>query len=250
MVEFLFAFPSLVRANQHYQLHAHSYHELVLVQQGRYRSRVNDQDYVAFRGDILFYTARTAHEEWAEDNKPVQTWVCAFNHEGLGPDEPVFRWDAHGRVWELLAKLTELHLADVVWNEEVRHMGEALPLLGELVAELQHLTAYESHGMIDQVRAFIRAHMNQPLTVDDLAAVAGISKSYFVGRYRELTGRTPMEDVRIMRLEEARRLILTTKLPLHEIAPRIGIANEYHLSRLLKSVLSVSVRDLRQHQKD
>ncbi len=246
MSEFLFAFPSLVRANLHYQLHAHSYHELVLVQQGRYRSRVNGQDYVAFRGDILLYTARTAHEEWAEDNKPVQTWVCGFNHEGLGPNDPIFRWDAHGRVWEFLAELTELHLADALWNVNIRHVGEALTVLNELVTELKHLTAYESHGMIDQVRAFIRAHMMQALTIDDLAAVAGISKSYFVGRYRELTGRTPMEDVRIMRIEEARRLIFTTKLPLHEIASRVGIANEYHLSRLLKEYLGTGVRKLRQ----
>lgn len=243
--KFHFAYPVYISTNRHFSLHAHVHHELVIVQHGRFRSRVGEEEYVVFPGDILLYTARTAHEEWAEGGKPVLTWVCAFDYDGFGPDEPVFRWDAQCEVQELVAYLTELHYIDIDHKETRRHTIEAPPVLATLVAALERLKGRESHAMVDRVRAFIRAGMTESITVADLAELAGLTKFHFARRYRELTGRSPMEDLRLMRLEEARRLIVTTDLPLYEIAPRVGISSEYYLSRQLKEHLGVGVRELR-----
>ncbi len=242
---FLFAYPVYVSADYHFGLHAHDYNELVVVQHGRFRSRVGNEEHLAFRGDILFYKARTPHEEWAEDGKPVLTWACAFKYDGFTGSEPVFCWDARGRIQELMAYLTELHYNDELKHEHHRHTDEAPHVLLELIGELRLLTAYESHGMVDQVRSFIRSRMDQEIVVEDLAEVAGVSSSHFIRQYRSLTGRTPMDDVRHMRVEEARRLITTTDLTLSQIAPRVGIVNEYHLSRLLRQQLGQGVRELR-----
>jgi len=73
----------------------------------------------------------------------------------------------------------------------------------------------------------------------------GLTKNHFIRQYRILAGRTPMEDVRFLRVEKASELIVATPLPLHEIAPLVGIPNVYHLSKLLKSLLGVGVRELR-----
>jgi len=54
-----------------------------------------------------------------------------------------------------------------------------------------------------------------------------------------------MEDARVLRAEMAHHLILTTSLPLDEIAAQVGVDTEFHLSRMLKSVLGASVRELR-----
>ncbi len=120
-----------------------------------------------------------------------------------------------------------------------------LPILHAILAELKRLSCHEPNIMVDQVRAFIRENLRNDFTLDDLIAVSGLSRSYFARQYRAITGRSPMEDARLMRVEEARRLIITSPLTLSEIAPMVGIANEFHLSRLLKTVLGVSVRDLR-----
>lgn len=246
--QFLFAYPVYVSVNYHFGLHAHDHNELVIVQHGRFRSRVGNEEHLAFRGDILLYTARTPHEEWAEDGKPVLSWACAFKYDGFTGNEPVFCWDAHGRVQELMAYLTELHYNDELRREHHRHTDEAPAVLLEVIKELHLLTAYESHGMVDQVRSFIRSRMDQDIAVEDLADVAGVSSSHFIRQYRALTGRTPMDDVRHMRVEEARRLITTTDLTLSQIAPRVGMANEYHLSRLLRQHLGQGVRELRHAQ--
>jgi len=49
-----------------------------------------------------------------------------------------------------------------------------------------------------------------------------------------------------MRVAQAHHLLMNTALPLHEIGPLVGIRDEFHLSRLLKTVYGVGPRELRQ----
>ncbi len=239
--EHLITHPHYIPANHHYEPHTHEYHELILLQQGRLRVQIaSKMEQFAGPGDILLYPAGCVHEEWAEDGEPVLTWVCDFRWSALGPTHFSFCHDTHGRVQELIAKLT--------WEfrMEADKREVFLAPLQALLAELNLLSAPEHKRMVDRVRAYISAHFREPFTLDDLVAISGLSKSYFVKQYRQVTGRAPMEDVRFWRLEEARRLILSSSLPLYEIASMVGIQDVYRLSHLLKTYLNVSARELRQ----
>jgi len=244
-----YAYPVFTEPNIHYRLHAHRNHELVLVQHGRFRSQVCGEEYVAVAGDILLYTAHTPHEDWAEGDNTVMTWACGFEWNGFGPDEPVYRRDTDGNVQHLAEQLTGWYLRGLNVEPELQH-PEGSRLLRALLVELERLAPFKKNALVDKVRAFISSKISEPLTLDDLAAVACMSKYHFIRQYKALTGRTPMDDVKSLRVEEARRLIVTTNLPLHKIAPQVGITNEYHLSRLLKDHLGVGVRELRQHSRE
>lgn len=242
--------PFHIRANEHYASHRHKHHELIVIQRGRLRIRISGVEHVASSGDILLYPANSVHEEWAEDGEPVLTWVCAFQWDGLGPNDPLFCRDARGRVQELIVKLTwEFRVADTQLMANKSDPESCPALMAMLVDELKLLATHEPRSMVDWVRAFICANMTEPFSLEDLAAVSGLSTSHFGRQYRAVTGRTPMEDARLLRIEEARRLIKTTSMPLHEIAPKVGLVDEHHLSRLLKSLLGVSARELRQSGK-
>jgi transcriptional regulator GlxA family with amidase domain len=99
--------------------------------------------------------------------------------------------------------------------------------------------------MVRTVLAFIREHLSEHFTLDDLAAQAKMSKFYFARAYRSLTGLSPMDHARLIRLEAARELLLSTNLPLKSIAPQVGFASEFHLSRLLRTRLGVGARQIR-----
>ena len=72
-----------------------------------------------------------------------------------------------------------------------------------------------------------------------------MTKYHFLRRYRALTGKTPMEDVRAIRLDFARNLILTTDLPLKLIAVQAGLGDAYQLSRLFRKHLNLAPSALR-----
>lgn len=243
---FRLAFPNYLGVGMHYKPHAHAHHEIVLVQQGLFRVRARGKERLAGRGDVMLYTTGTVHEERVEGDAPAITWGCEFEGEGFRHNEPVFRHDVHGHIQELLVKLNNM------WMHDSIHGGMHLkypPVLQALLDELNRLPTWDSHTMVDEVRAFVRSRIAEPLTVDDLASVVGLTKNHFIRQYRILAGRTPMEDVRFLRVETASELIVSTPLPLHEIAPLVGIPNVYHLSKLLKSLLGVGVRDLRHQNK-
>ncbi len=236
---FQFAWSVFTPADFHYEPHTHPYYELVLMQRGRLRSRAGGREYILCPGDIIVYKADTLHEEWVENGKPAFTWACGFYGKGLIEDSVLFCQDTRHRIQELVAWLAyERHA-----HGPAAESGHAFVRM--ILTELKRLTTPGQDIIIEHVRDFIRNNLANPFTLQDLAAVAGVSRSYLARQYRACTGKTPMEDARLMRLEEARRLLTTSKLPLHEIAPLVGIANEFHLSRLLKSVLGIGVRDLR-----
>lgn len=236
-----FAYSVYIGANHHFPLHSHPYHELVLMHRGQLRAHVADTEYILNPGDLIIYPASTKHEEWTENAKPVLSWACGFFGKGFEKRIVSCR-DTRGRILELIASLAaECHTYFKDLSE-----GENVPeMLQMLLAEITKLEANEPSAMIDQVRAYMRKNLANPFTLEDLATVASLCPSHFVRQYRVLTGRTPMEDARHLRVEEARRLIITTPLPLSAIAPMVGIASEFHLSRLLKTVLGAGVRNLR-----
>jgi transcriptional regulator GlxA family with amidase domain len=69
------------------------------------------------------------------------------------------------------------------------------------------------------------AHLDQQLSVDDLAAHAVMSRRNFTRRFVEATGTTPARWVLARRLDEARRLLETTTLPVSRVAEECGFSS-------------------------
>ena len=143
-----------------------------------------------------------------------------------------------------------LQLAQWLYAERERDPAAQRPIVTALtqalVAEYLRLATQNSESLVATMRKFMRQHLRQPLTLDDLATASGLSKFHFVRRYRVLTSRTPMADLRLIRLEAARDLLLTTNLPLKEIAPRVGLGDVYRLCRLFRQCFQTTPGTLRQ----
>jgi len=80
----------------------------------------------------------------------------------------------------------------------------------------------ETQDPIALATSWALAHLDEPLTVDGLAAAAHLSRRSFVRAFRSATGTTPAAWVRARRLDEARRLLETTDLPIDQVAVACG----------------------------
>lgn len=69
------------------------------------------------------------------------------------------------------------------------------------------------------------SHLDRQLAVDDLAAHARMSRRNFTRRFAETTGTTPARWVLARRLDEARRLLETTTLPVTRVAEACGFTS-------------------------
>ena len=82
-------------------------------------------------------------------------------------------------------------------------------------------------------------HLNQPMKVPALSAMAGLSQSSFFALFKSATGRTPLEFFIHARMQRARQLLNGTMLPIKEIAARLGYEDPFYFSRLFKSVVGL-----------
>lgn len=96
------------------------------------------------------------------------------------------------------------------------------------------------HDLIVNIRANIYNLPNQIMSIDDMAAELGISRSGFQHMYKKYFGVSVIEDVINSRLKRAKYLLITTDYPLAIIAEHSGYNNEIHLIRQFKQKFGLS----------
>jgi transcriptional regulator GlxA family with amidase domain len=72
-------------------------------------------------------------------------------------------------------------------------------------------------------RAWVMSHLDEPLTLTDLARNAGVSVRTLSRRFHAETGRTPLQWLLHQRIERARELLETTTLPMDRVAGASGL---------------------------
>lgn len=92
----------------------------------------------------------------------------------------------------------------------------------------------------------INDQLGEELFVETLAEEAGLSLSRFAHLFRERMGVTPMNYLESRRMEQARQLLLTTDLPVQEVALNIGFPNAQHFSTRFRKLTGQSPSAFRQ----
>jgi transcriptional regulator GlxA family with amidase domain len=89
-------------------------------------------------------------------------------------------------------------------------------------------------------RAWAMARLHEPLSLARLAREAGMSVRTFTRRFREETGLSPARWLLRQRVEEARRLLETTDLPVDRVAERAGFGTATSMRQHLHAAVGVS----------
>ena len=95
------------------------------------------------------------------------------------------------------------------------------------------LTAWQRRRVLEH----IDTSLAKPLKNRELAAVLGYSEFHFNVAFRNAVGHAPHEYLIRRRIERAQQLMLSTDMPLCQIAAECGLADQSHLSRLFRRVV-------------
>ena len=102
---------------------------------------------------------------------------------------------------------------------------------GALIAALRGDGA--TRRLVDSLN-LIRRRYAEPLTIAYLAREAGMSAPSYHAGFKALTGSTPIQYIKAIRLHEARWMIAMQTAPIASIATRVGYASPAHFSRDFK----------------
>ncbi|WP_407267886.1 AraC family transcriptional regulator [Radiobacillus sp. PE A8.2] len=83
-------------------------------------------------------------------------------------------------------------------------------------------------------------HFRKELSLEELSAIAGISKSHYSRLFKKYTGYSPIEYLTQLRIGRAKELITLSDYKLKEIAHAVGYKDEFYFSRMFKKNVGIS----------
>jgi transcriptional regulator GlxA family with amidase domain len=103
-----------------------------------------------------------------------------------------------------------------------------------MTAPERHARTSRSAAAIERVLPHIHAHVGQPLTLTELAELAGLSIWRFATVFRQQVGTSPHRYICRLRVERAQAL-MREGVPAATAASEAGFYDQSHLSRHFKS---------------
>ncbi len=154
-----------------------------------------------------------------QDSGPELTWLTAQLRQALAawPSTPA---RAAAEVWAALWRVTQLEPA------RERNAQAA------------------AHPAVTAAVALIEARPEQPLTVPDIAAAAGVSHTHLTRLLRAATGETVVGYIRARRMEGARHFLQATTLSVPAVAASVGIPDLQTFNKACRRALGASPRGI------
>ena len=119
-------------------------------------------------------------------------------------------------------------------------------------AQFSHLLHMQevSRRPIQDLITWINENVRNPITVDSLAGIVGMSPRHFARIFLEETGFAPAKFVETVRLEAAKRMLETSQAPIKEIAFSLGFGDSSTLRRIFAKRLQISPDQYRKRFRD
>lgn len=94
---------------------------------------------------------------------------------------------------------------------------------------------------VDKLQSLLEQQLdNDQLNVDEMATMMGLGRTVFYRKVRGLTGYSPNEYIRIIRMKKAAELLLEDRLTVSEISYKVGINDPLYFSKCFKQQFGVA----------
>lgn len=210
------------------------------------------QGFMLFPGQITTYIA--------DSNVPWEyIWVEfdglriteALSMTNLSKNSPIYRPSEK----ELRDKLAEelMYISHHPKESPFHLIGHLYLFLDYLIQSAHSAQLVSSSKMSDyyikEAINYIEQNFQNNISIEDVAAVCGINRSYLGKIFKKSTGQSPQEFLMNYRMVKAAELLKLTSLSIADIGSAIGYENQLHFSRAFKNIYGVSPREWRNQHK-
>lgn len=224
---------------------------------------VDDCQYPISRGDVRFH--RPGQVVWSHVH--YECYAMRLALDGQLPEQGAFQPRFHNTYLDAIPCFMSVsspepytRLLDEMlrlWinpqpGSELLLKSKSLELLGLLYKDaIQQNVLRGSPRLTDTVtRAmdYIAAHYGEPVQLTDIAAAVNLSPYHFHRQFTRAVTMTPLAYLTRVRIEQARELLLTTRMPVSEIAPACGFESPSYFSRIFRSLTGQTPGMFRRHR--
>ena len=263
-----------IKSGECFEPHTHDFIELVYVRSGKCIHAINGTEYPCGRGDMLLINYHQTHSitcgapiEYVNilikpefinealrgsENAFALLQLSDFDALGQMVDEKncMVHFDSAERPW------LESHI-DLLYEEQQRQdaagalaIRSGLNMLLIKMFRKMSLPIRHFSGISDEGLGYIRDHLDQPLTLEQLSSRCGYNPSYFSRLFKHYTGQTLTEYLACCRMERACRLLTETDLSVERIIAQVGFSNRTKFFREFAAVTGMTPLTYRKNEKN
>jgi len=140
----------------------------------------------------------------------------------------------------VLASMLSLFTEDVPHRDLIIDLNASELIVRMLQAESRvmllgnHAKHAPNHGLAAAVQ-YVKDHLSESITVEDLAEIACMSTSTFYRYFRNEFGMTPLEFMTQARMDRAQTLLQRLHLKVADVSAAVGFKSTSHFIRVFKS---------------
>lgn len=94
--------------------------------------------------------------------------------------------------------------------------------------------------ILDEITEYIKTHYNSPLSLSDLSAKFGVSKSYIARLFKIHLNTTAVKYIIDYKLDHSRELMINSNMSITEICEYLGFGDRFYFSKLFKEKFLVA----------
>ena len=252
--------------------HSHTFSELVLVMYGEAEHLVGEESAPIRKGDILILHPGAAHAYDKTSNFGIinLTYDCGPLAMPMldGYEFPVFRklFPSAGTRFsdrELCVPAARLpedrveEFCDMIRSLErelnssdpgnfYTSMAMFMSIMAKIGRSVSDVSGpHEEPSRLDRVFDYISRNPTDPVTVDELAEMAKMSRRTFFRFFSRMTGRSPQEYRMLLKLKMGAELLKSSELSIGEISLQCGFCDSNHFCRVFRKYFKISPRGFR-----
>lgn len=222
--------------------HIHHFSELLYITKGQGAFLTEGRQHPVAEGDLIILPPDLEHTERSSPSCPLEYIVMGIEgitfQNGLEPDNfSICRFESKG---ELLPILEQLLFEAEGQKENCSAACQALlQVLLIRVFRRQKLTPapFTARKMTREcslIKRYLDSNYNESITLDQLAALAHMSKYYLVHAFTRYAGLSPINYLNAKRIEVSRGLLTTTNHSIAQIASLVGFSSQSYFAQVFK----------------
>ncbi|WP_167606193.1 AraC family transcriptional regulator [Maribellus sediminis] len=146
---------------------------------------------------------------------------------------------------------THLKIMDLVEKEQPGYQqiasGMVVKMLGYLISfeKQKGFSGKPIAKVIEEVRFYMRQHLNQEINLEELVEKRNIGYSYFRRMFRKFTGVSPGQYHLQLRIMRAKEMLVSTDKSIKEISLELGFQTIHYFSLIFKKKVGVTPSEFR-----
>lgn len=239
--------------------HIQQDYQIQLVYAGAGISKVDNDSFNIYPGDMVFIKKGSIHEFTSTDITGLKTLEIKFLCEDKSLCEIISKID-------IVTKDSNLHLTSIMekivsegqrkdtYHKEISesYLLQLIYFLGRLKSESSlkdnsslmleedKVNVKDLNPIFYKIQDYLQNNIGVDFSMDELSKACGYNKDYLYRLIKKTTGMSIIQYINKLKLEEAKRLMKYSELHITEIAYTLGFSSVQYFSRFFKKYLGIS----------